>query len=102
LLTSREARRRATGVGPYLALSVATLIVLPHAIWLVANGFPTISYVAERGRSAAGALGHILHPFDFLGRQLLMLEFLFLTFLALVDWPVRLRPPTATKGVARH
>src|SRR5262245_16053102 len=102
LLTSREARRRATGVGPYLALSVATLIVLPHAIWLVAHGFPTISYVAERGRSAAGALGHILHPFDFLGRQLLMLEFLFVTLLALVAWPVRLRALTADERFTRR
>jgi hypothetical protein len=67
------------------------LIVLPHAIWLVASGFPTVSYVVERGRSGVGALGHILHPLDFLGRQLLALEFLFVTLLALVAWPLRLR-----------
>jgi len=102
LLTSREARRRAAGVGPYLALAVATLIILPHAIWLVWTGFPTVSYVAERGRSAAGALGHILHPFDFLGRQLLMLEFLFVTLLALVAWPLRWRALTADQRFTRR
>jgi 4-amino-4-deoxy-L-arabinose transferase-like glycosyltransferase len=102
LLTSREARRRATGMGPYLALAVATLIILPHAIWLVASGFPTVSYVAERGRSAASALGHILHPFDFLGRQLLMLEFLFVALLALVAWPVRLRALTSDERFTRR
>jgi 4-amino-4-deoxy-L-arabinose transferase-like glycosyltransferase len=102
LLTSREARRRATGVGPYLALAVATLIILPHAIWLVSTGFPTVSYVAERGKSAAGALGHILHPFDFLARQLLMLEFLFVTLLALIAWPVRLRALTADERLTRR
>jgi len=102
LIGSREARRRARGAAPFLALATAMLIVLPHAIWLVSSGFPTVSYVAERGRSAAGALGHILHPFDFLGRQLLMLEFLFLTLLALVAWPVRLRALTADERFTRR
>jgi dolichyl-phosphate-mannose-protein mannosyltransferase len=91
VLSNREARRRAAGPGPYLALGTAALIVLPHAMWLVATGFPTLSYVAERGRSHAGLAGHIVNPLDFLGRQLLMLEFLFIALLPLVAWPPRIR-----------
>ncbi|HXJ78844.1 MAG TPA: glycosyltransferase family 39 protein [Candidatus Methylomirabilis sp.] len=91
VLSNREARRRAAGPGPYLALAVAGLIVLPHAVWLVANGFPTISYVAERARSHAGVAGHIVNPLDFLGRQLLMLEFLFIALLLALAWPLRIR-----------
>jgi hypothetical protein len=91
LLSSPRARRRATGPGPACALGVAALIILPHVVWLAANGFPTIAYISERGRSHATALGRILQPFDFLGRQLLMLEFLLLALLLLVAWPPRLR-----------
>jgi 4-amino-4-deoxy-L-arabinose transferase-like glycosyltransferase len=91
VLSNREARRRAAGPGPYLALGVAALIVLPHAVWLVASGFPTIAYVAERGRSHASVAGRIVNPLDFLGRQLLMLEFLLIALLLLVAWPLRIR-----------
>ena len=102
LLSNREARRRAAGPGPYLALGVAALIVLPHAVWLVANGFPTISYVAERGRSHAGLAGHIVNPLDFLGRQLLMLEFIFIALLPLVAWPLRIRSLDAGERFTRQ
>ena len=71
-------------------------------IWLVSSGFPTVSYLAARGKSAAGALERIFHQFDFIGRQILMLEFLFVTLLALVAWPVRLRTLTADERFTRH
>ena len=102
VLANGEARRRAAGSGPYLALGVVALIVLPHAMWLVASGFPTISYVVERGRSHVGVTGSIVNPLDFLGRQFLMLEFLFVALLFLVAWPFRTRVLDSNGRFARQ
>jgi 4-amino-4-deoxy-L-arabinose transferase-like glycosyltransferase len=102
LLLHREARRRAAGAGPYLALGVALLLVLPHGLWVIARGFPTISYVAERARSGDGTLGHVLHPLAFLGSQLLALEFLFVTLVVLLAWPLRLRALEANHRFTRQ
>jgi 4-amino-4-deoxy-L-arabinose transferase-like glycosyltransferase len=102
LLSSREARRRAAGPGPYLALGVATLILLPHVVWVVANGFPTISYVVERSKSDAGWTGHLTNPAGFLASQFLMLELFWLALLLLVRWPWRLRPPIPGEHLRRQ
>jgi hypothetical protein len=102
LLSNREARRRATGPGPYLALGVATLIMSPHLVWLVASGFPTVSYVVERARSDAGWAGHFTNPASFVGSQFLMLEFFWIALLALVKWPWRVRPLDPSEQFGRQ
>ena len=81
---------------------MAVLLALPHGIWVVARGFPTVSYVFERGRSGDGALGHILHPLDFLGRQLLALEFLLVALVVLLAWPLRVRALEASERFTRQ
>jgi 4-amino-4-deoxy-L-arabinose transferase-like glycosyltransferase len=96
LMSSRVARRRATGPGPYLAVGVAVLIVLPHLVWMLATGLPTIAYAAERGQDDDGSLlRHVLNAPDFLVRQILMLEFIWIAFVPLLAWPWRVRsfPP---------
>ncbi|HEV8438561.1 MAG TPA: glycosyltransferase family 39 protein [Methylomirabilota bacterium] len=102
LISSREARRRAAGAGPYLALVAAVLVAMPHIAWMVANGFRTIAYAAERGQSDAGLAGHLLNPLDFLGRQLLMLEFIVVVLLVLLAQPWRLRSLTRDERFGRQ
>lgn len=91
LVADRDARRSAQGWGPYAALGVATLIVLPHLVWLVAQGFPPVSYALKRAENEGGLLGYLVHPLDFLGHQLLSVTLTLLAVLALLSWPLRVR-----------
>lgn len=51
---------------PYLAVALAIVIFLPHAIWLVDNDFPPLKYVSDRTRIHGSAL----EPLAFLVTQI--------------------------------
>lgn len=45
MLLNRQARQLLKTKGPYCALAMATVVFLPHVIWLIQNDFVTLSYV---------------------------------------------------------
>lgn len=55
--------------GPYLAVRVATLIFLPHALWIVASDFISLHYVAQRAGSYATSGGELASLERFVGAQ---------------------------------
>jgi 4-amino-4-deoxy-L-arabinose transferase-like glycosyltransferase len=70
LLLDRRARDAWRTSGPYLAAAVASLVFLPHAVWLVANDFLPFGYAAARAAPVRGALDHLIRPLLFAGGQL--------------------------------
>ena len=48
MLAHRDGRRRLTSVGPYLAVAVAVVLLLPHLSWLVHNDFIPWKYTQGR------------------------------------------------------
>ena len=67
------ARRALRTPGPYLAIAVGLLVVLPHLIWLIANDFLPLAYAETRLAPARGALDHLTRPLIFVAGQLFWL-----------------------------
>ena len=69
-LVDRTARSRLAGAGPWVTLAFACAVFSPHAVWLVANDFPTVAYVLRRGDVAEGrAWDHLWQPVLFVLSQ---------------------------------
>ncbi len=69
LLLDRDARRRLTGPGPWIAAAVALVIAAPHLIWLIQNDFLPFNYAAARSAPSHGAFDHLLHPTEYIAGQ---------------------------------
>ena len=67
-----ESRKHFKTIGPYITTLVATLIFLPHAIWMFENEFATLQYVFQRSNETVNHswTNHIASPIEFLLRQL--------------------------------
>jgi len=63
-------RRHLRTPGPWLALAVAALLFLPHVLWQVQHGWPTVEFIhnAENGKNAHAS------PLGFFGAQVLLLH----------------------------
>ena len=48
ILTGRETRKYFRRPGPYAAFAVFLLVLAPYIVWLVRNGFPPFTYIADR------------------------------------------------------
>jgi 4-amino-4-deoxy-L-arabinose transferase-like glycosyltransferase len=48
-------RARLRGPAPWVAIAAGALVLLPHALWQVQNGFATFGYAAERSGGTLGA-----------------------------------------------
>ncbi|MEO1093024.1 MAG: glycosyltransferase family 39 protein [Pseudomonadota bacterium] len=73
LLLHPDGRRTLSTLGPYLAAAAFVIVLLPHALWTVANGFPGLAYAAARSAAEAppDLGGRLLGTLDFLAAQLL-------------------------------
>lgn len=81
--------------GPYLAIYVFVLALLPHGIWLLTNDFPTFAYALARGGGASdGITGHIVAPVEFFASQLPAI--LPAAVIVAIGWPWQLRRPAET------
>jgi hypothetical protein len=90
LLFDRDARKRLATPGPYLALLVALLIVLPHLIWLVQHDYAPFQYANAEWQPFRGQSDRILYPARFLVEQLW-----YLLPMALIALPLFLPKGTA-------
>lgn len=78
--------------GPYIAVGVGALVGLPHALWLIANGFPTFAYALGRGAGDETQLmDHVAAPLQFLASQAPAIAVGIV--LAALAWPWRPRWP---------
>ncbi len=76
--------------GPYLAIYVFVMALLPHGIWLLTNDFPTFTYALARGDGAPdGMAGHLLAPVGFIASQLPAI--LPAAVIVAIGWPWQLR-----------
>ncbi|RPH38058.1 phospholipid carrier-dependent glycosyltransferase, partial [bacterium] len=57
LLTSR--RKMLLTPGPWIAAGVALLLFLPHIIWQVLNGYPTLEFIRNAGSGKYAALSPV-------------------------------------------
>ncbi len=73
LIFDRQARRALATSGPWLALAIALLIVLPHLVWLFNNDFLPFAYAEHRAAPVRGWFDHVLHPAVFAGSQVFFL-----------------------------
>jgi 4-amino-4-deoxy-L-arabinose transferase-like glycosyltransferase len=96
LLIDRDARKALATPGPWIAMVLAALVMLPHLVWLVRNDFLPFTYASARAAPSRGVLDHVLHPLLFLGSQLIFLVPTFLIAAALI-WP---RPKTPAAPAA--
>ena len=78
MLVNSQARQHLAKPGPYVALSVAALIFAPHLLWLVDNGFPTITYALARAEGRGRLIDHLVYPVEFALSQVLALVPLFI------------------------
>lgn len=77
--------------GPYLALGVASLVVLPHLIRCAQADFGPVRYFVGRSyEKESSLLNHLWFPVAFLGGQAWRLVFVILVLVPLV-WPWRWR-----------
>ncbi len=73
VLIDREARRTLATPGPYVAIAVGLLVILPHLLWLIANDFLPLAYAEARAAPVRGALDHLTRPLVFVVGQLFWL-----------------------------
>ncbi len=69
LLATPE-RRRLASRWPWLALAISSLLFVPHLLWQVAHGWPTLEFMANAtGQKMAGVA-----PLEFLSGQILVMN----------------------------
>ncbi|MEZ5855910.1 MAG: glycosyltransferase family 39 protein [Hyphomicrobiaceae bacterium] len=47
-LVSQQRRAYYRSPAPYVAIGVALIVIAPHVVWTVANGFPTVEYALSK------------------------------------------------------
>ena len=64
------ARRQLKTPGPYLAAAIAGIVFLPHVVWQIAHGWPTLEFM----RNAASGKMQANTPLSFLADQVMNLN----------------------------
>ena len=91
LVFDREARKHLVTPGPWIALAVALVVMMPHLVWLWNSDFLPFAYAERRVAPSRGMIDHLVHPFVFaLGQFLFLLPSLLIA--ALLIWPRRSPP----------
>lgn len=96
MLFDASARRHFKTAGPYVAVAVALVVMLPHLIWLVQHDFPPLRYVEFRSARSHGIFDHVLYPLTMAIDQLGFLLPLLLIALPLFVPPKLTQGPEAT------
>jgi 4-amino-4-deoxy-L-arabinose transferase-like glycosyltransferase len=70
MLLDPEARRALARPGPWVAATIALMVMAPHLVWLFENNFLPLAYADMRAAPARGLIDHVLRPLVFAGGQL--------------------------------
>jgi 4-amino-4-deoxy-L-arabinose transferase-like glycosyltransferase len=74
MLLHPDGRRALATPGPWLALVLCAALLVPHLLWNLEHGFPSVTYAAERGAAGERSIGDVLvNIAGFLGAQMLAL-----------------------------
>jgi 4-amino-4-deoxy-L-arabinose transferase-like glycosyltransferase len=73
VLVDRAARQTLRTPGPYLAIAVGLLVILPHLAWLASHDFVPLNYAEARAAPVRSALDHLTRPGIFVAGQLFWL-----------------------------
>lgn len=76
--------------GPYLALSIAALMCLPHALWLVQHDLLTIDYIRQRSATEPALANHLVNPLRFLAAQGVAVSVMLALCVPVLGWRWRL------------
>ena len=87
ILTGRDTRRYFRRPGPYVAFAVFLLVLAPYVVWLVRNGFPPFTYIADR--VSEEELNPVANFFVILGVSLYPLAMPLLLLWLTMDHPLR-------------
>ena len=87
ILTGRETRKYFRRPGPYAAFAVFLLVLAPYIVWLVRNGFPPFTYIADR--VSEEHLNPVVNFLRVLGESLYPLAMPLLLLWITMDRPVR-------------
>src|SRR4029077_13397168 len=99
LLFDRDARKALKTPGPWIALAVALVGVVPALLWLVRNDFLPFAYASARSAPSRGLLDHVVHSLVFAHSQIGFRLPAVLIAVALA-WPRPKADEAATAGVA--
>ena len=69
-LLASSHRRLLLTAWPWIAGGLAALLFLPHLLWQVANGWPTLEFI----RNATSEKMAVINPLDFIQSQILMMN----------------------------
>lgn len=82
-----EYRRRMASAGPWLAVAVCLVLLLPHLYWLVENDFLPFRYPFDSTSRLSGAIDRLASTLSFLLAQVAFhLAMLIVLAIALVGW----------------
>lgn len=70
MVLDRDARPHLKRAGPWIAVAVGFVVILPHLIWLVQHNFIPFDYVDRRAAPSRGILDHVVRPAKFVLSQL--------------------------------
>lgn len=65
VILDRDARANLKRPGPWIAVAVGFLVILPHLIWLVQHNFVPFEYIDRRASPSRGLLDHVVRPTQF-------------------------------------
>jgi hypothetical protein len=94
--TVREGRLKTIIAGVLVAGLAAFVILIPHAVWLINNHFPSFQYAATRLAANLSLLDRLDDIFRFVTHQMLRLAPI-LVFLGLLKWGSRTERRTGNK-----
>ncbi|WP_209017621.1 glycosyltransferase family 39 protein [Roseibium aggregatum] len=85
-LVFADARRRILSAGPWLAMIVCAILLVPHLSWLIETDFLTLRYAAGRSKPALSLFDHVYNPLNFLLAQIGNHAGVFIAVLAGLGW----------------
>ena len=94
--TVRDGRLKTLVTGVFVAGLVASVILIPHVVWLINNHFPSFEYAATRLAADLSMLGRLDDIFRFVTHQLLRLTPILL-LLGLLKWGSRTDRPAGAE-----
>ena len=79
---SKEARKTLKYKGPYIALAIFIITLIPHIKWLINNDFITLTYMLKRGSPQEYfILNHLIYPLKFFFAQFILIIPLLIIFI---------------------